>query len=260
MPYNSRSRSLKLSTTPRIETIDLEGKLSKPYKDVLQDWEHSYQDKANQRWRQNHNKFVTDLFSEQEAYESSRSARRERQRLRSLERGGQEVEVVRLGNIGTGTGTIATTAGDIFSPQVIRPVQYILDGTQFVGNTQQVLVPVNKMALNFNQNMLQPANFLANLQPGVYEIDTGPQSVIGSDCYEIVEETVSGDTTPFGVTQKRRLLRDGSKTKRQEMLDLTVKQGGSVGRKLPALDLAEANGLSRSAVRNRIDKKTGRLK
>ncbi|XP_075258952.1 uncharacterized protein LOC142350853 isoform X7 [Convolutriloba macropyga] len=249
MPYR---RSVKVTKTPKLD-LSLDRKLTQPYK----------------------NSALKAALDDQE-YELARAARR-RARMRSLEREApSEVEVVRYNNVGS-----LATAGDIFATQLYQPVQYLVDAPRILPaaqtiayyrvidpeTNQQMVVPANNMYLNINQPFMHPATSMypTHMRPGVYEIEAPMAPVapivpqIGEDCYEIVEETVSGDTDPFGMVQKRRTLKDGILTKQQEVLDLTIKEGGryyTAAGKLPELDLAEAKGLSRSAVRNRIDKKT----
>ena len=81
------------------------------------------------------------------------------------------------------------------------------------------------------------------------------------DVYEVLEENLVGDTDPFGIARQRKVVRDGAHAKEHHMVDLIIKDGSRYypggSNKVTALDLADAKGLSREALRNRVNKRTG---
>ena len=272
------SLALTSRVSPSVE--NMEQKLTKPYKEVLENWEHDYVEKANERWKENHRNFIKELLFQQDLYDSYKNIKTHRVNLRELP-GTSLVLDNKLSTIEeTGTASHPVEyyiARDINTIPIKKVVTYygLVDQAGLGGTTTYLTDDL--LERNDNVVTLLPSNDDYTYLDS-YSKTGGTVALVGSsrfqnsdiaaglsdDVYEVVEESVVGDTDPFGLVRQRKIVRDGALAKEQQMVDIIIKDGSSYyplnSNKVSALDLAEARGLSREALRNRVDKRTGLAK
>ena len=114
---NTATGSLALSSrvTPSVE--NMEKKLSRPYREVLENWEHDYVEKANERWKENHRNFIKELLFQQDLLDSYKSVKNRRVNFKEQPTGSLVVNK-KLSTIEE-SGTLGT---------ITEPVEYVISG------------------------------------------------------------------------------------------------------------------------------------